>query len=520
MELILKEWLGAGGKPINLFDESIIEDNALYYSRIIDVLLGKTPSANLKNFIITTFGLNASEYSENEEKLEIKESRIETLKQLYKVSLARFINDLEKRRSFLSQIKEINDKHFINQRSQESNPICTFIEINGEVLLYTYQYAAEFELLINEGKKVKEYIKIRIEPRNLVGEGNLTKMLHSFFNIQQLDYVSGKESLSFLILYYLAFLGRLQEVIKKGIYREYVDLEDNLHYLKERLLVEDHVRLNFFNKQRLYCGFSELSPNNFINQTILTTLSQIKKQTKDFDLLQHQVRKAQSGFYENEVASTPINVEIIKSLRYNRQNKPYEEIMGYCENILRNIGGSFSSENRLKYASFYVDMNELFENFVGKKLKAFKSANGEDQDIFYDSFKEIWRLILKKEDEVSNCTVEFQNQNHYALDEENVFTIKPDFLIRDRNDKVIAVLDAKYKRLNNRVHENYGISSSDVYQVLSYAYKFNTDKMFLIYPKPSQDIDKVGSFALKIDNLENTKKELYICFIDLLTDPS
>ena len=54
----------------------------------------------------------------------------------------------------------------------------------------------------------------------------------------------------------------------------------------------------------------------------------------------------------------------------------------------------------------------------------------------------------------------------------------PDFYYRKReDDSAIAVLDAKYKRLDKGVPQ-----SSDVHEVLSYMYALNAKKGFLLYP--------------------------------------
>ncbi|MBK8670131.1 MAG: hypothetical protein IPN89_11990 [Saprospiraceae bacterium] len=147
--------------------------------------------------------------------------------------------------------------------------------------------------------------------------------------------------------------------------------------------------------------------------------------------------------------------------------------------------------------------------------KLIESAIHSNNDKDFNIIKEI---ILEN----SNCDsffVEIQNQVYYALDEELVFTIKPDFLIKNSEGEVIAVADTKYKRLNRNKIKNYGISSSDVYQLLSYAYKFNTNKIILIYPKPpKKEFINDLSFTIKNDSDMNNSKILYICYVDLIEE--
>jgi len=495
MELILSEWIGAGNNYVKLDDDSIIELNVQNY-------ISSNNEEELKKII--------SKRNKITEKKEIHAIKIEEyrneLKIIYKENIQSIISLFEHRNSIVIETAKINNYHKAKLNKEDVNPIIDFIEIKDELYVRTYQYAAEFEIKLNE----KNTLKIKIEPRNLVSEANFIKMFETIFNFHRLENISGGKSNSFLLLYYLAFIGRLTEVLKHGLYREYIDLEENLTFLKERLNISEHLRLNKFNKHRIYCEFSELTPNNLINQTIKTTLNLIQKHFSRYKILQHEIRKIKSSFFDDDVNEMKFNINSIKTIRYNRQNKRYEEIMNYCQNILQNIGGSFSVENKTNYSAFYVDMNDLFEKYVEKKLIE-SSINGViDMD-----FLKIEKII-KETSKVDNYFVETQNQGHYALDVENIFTIKPDFLIKNFEGEVIAVADTKYKRLNNNKIKNYGISSSDVYQLLSYAHKFNTNTILLIYPQPPDGFIEDLSFTIKIDNDNNNVKILHICYIDLI----
>jgi len=503
MELILKEWLGAGGEYFSLFDDSIIQLNISHFLQ--------KPEDEQKKHFSEIRGINGKR---NIQDIDLKEYRL-ALKMNFTTKLREIVSDNKKKVKIISEIDKINKNHKAKFKNKNINPICEIVEIKGELYVWTYQFAAEFEINLDEKKK--EVLKIKIEPRNLISEDNFKKMFETIFNFHQLENISGGKTSSFLLLYYLAFLGRMSEVLNRGIYREYVELEENLPFLKERLLFSDHIRLNHFDKSKLYCGFSELSPDNFINQTINTTLNHIQKHFKDYPSFQYEAKKIKSVFFQEEVSNSQININAIKNIRYNRQNKRYEEIMDYCENILKNIGGSFSSENKMNYSAFYIDMNELFETYIGKKLIETRTTE-IIEDCLMKNFSEIWKVIDQEQNNRFNYSVEFQNKRHYTLDEENVFTIKPDFLIKDAEDKVIAVIDTKYKRLNDNEKNNFGISSNDVYQVLSYAYKFNTNNILLIYPKPTNTNIENRSYSIKIDGLEGAGKTLNICFVDLISN--
>lgn len=482
MELILTEWIGAGSDYVQLCDDKIIALNIAFLKNDKDL---KKYLKKKIDFIPDTV---------------ISEQH---LKDYY----SNFFSNKAISDKIIAELDKINKLHKKNLKP-DCNPICELLEIRGEIYVRTYQFAAEFE--IPYGVKKEEVLKIKIEPRNLISETNFKRMFEVVFNFHQLSNISGGQTNSFMLLYYLAFLGRLSEVLRKGVYREYIDLEDNLHFLIERLLITEHTKLNYFSKDKVYCAFSELSADNIINQTIQSTLNLMRKKYRDYPTLHHEIRKLQAGFIAENVSDNPVNLKALKNIRYNRQNKRYEEIVEYCANIINNIGGTFSSDNEMKYSSFYLDMNELFESYVGKRL--IETSRKTNEDDTNNELSDFWEIIGDGKD----YAVELQKTNRYYLDEEEVFEIRPDFLIKDSDGIVVAVADTKYKRLNDDKYKNYGISSSDVYQMISYAYKFNAKKMIIIYPKPPDNFDLANE---KLSFTIGSEKTVHICFIDLFRTP-
>ena len=561
MELILTEWLGADGSFVSLADDRILELNAdIVFEQFFNELLvtpsvfPKTIPSNHKDLLKTiktdsnkedawgniyaTFKtrkecqifedaflklISCRDCTKNILKKKLKGAGVDLthqneisrydvynfIKDDFKIKIQKIVHNENYIEQIIKKITEINDRH--KNGDANKNPICEIKKIGEQYFVWTYQYAAEFEVPLDSN----DSLKIRIEPRNLITDNHYHRMLESVFNFQVMDSISGQKSSHFILLYLMAFLGRVEQTLQRGVYREYVDREENLHYLKERLLIADHLRENRFAPDRVYCAFSELSGDNIINQTINQTLNRVKKTYSD-SALQTRIRKIQNRLTPDELSDVPVSLTRIKSLHYNRANKPYEEIMGYCYNILQNIGGSFGSADNLKYSAFYVDMNELFETYIGNLL-AKKDSLVED----------IWETVCGNENtDVGNIKsdayyVESQNRGRYYLAEDGgAFNqeIRPDFLIKKKeDDSVVAVLDTKYKRLFDRRDLHYGIHREDIYQVITYGYRFNTDKIFLIYPK-SPNYSQDNLISITIPSKEGDSKKLYIAYVNLLED--
>lgn len=522
MELILTEWLSADGHSVSLSDDRILETNAdnlickIKKDELCEICEKK--SKKKKRDDINSIIKKATSYKDilpdniEDWKPESVNGVIkEKLKERIKETVESIFN--ESSETILTKISEINYRH--KNGDTKKNPVCEIKKIGEQYFVWTYQYAAEFEVPLQNDN----ILRIRIEPRNLITETYYCRMLESVFNFQVLDNISGQQSSSFILLYIMAFIGRVEQTIQRGVYREYVDREENLHYLKERLLIADHLRENQFAPDRVYCAFSELSSDNIINQTINQTFNCVKRAFKNSEI-HTRIRKAQNRLCTDELSDTPVNFNQIKSFRYNRTNKPYEEILGYCYNILQNIGGSFGSADNLKYSAFYVDMNDLFETYVGKLL------SNKDTEIL--GIKEIWDTVCECEKTDTstpvtwdNYYVETQDRGRYYLAEDGgAFNqeVRPDFIIKKReDDSVAAVLDTKYKRLFDRQDLHYGIHREDIYQVITYGYRFNTDKIFLIYPK-STEYTQENLVSITIPSKEGDSKTLYIAYVDLLAN--
>ena len=516
----MTEWLGADGSFVSLLDDRILDLNAdQFYDNIPENEINRISESKRiknKNKAINALVKQSTNVDnilldndiDNWDNVEsITKTIKEKLKERFKETIEPIIN--ENIEQIIKKTNEINDRH--KKGDSKKNPICEIKKIGGVYFVWTYQYAAEFEIPLENDKKGKnDSLKIRIEPRNLVSiKHHYEKMLASVFNFHVMDHISGQKSSSFILFYLMAFLSKVTQTIQRGVYREYVEREENLHYLKERLLIADHLRENRFSPDRIYCAFSELSSDNIINQTINQTLNCIKRVYRNSEI-HTRIRKIQNRLDPDELSSTPVNLSRIKAMNYNRSNKPYEEIMGYCYNILQNIGGSFGSANDMKYSAFYVDMNELFETYVGKLLSK--------KDTETEGIKEIWGEVCNVEN-WDDYYVETQDRGRYYLAEDGgAFNqeIRPDFLIKKReDDSVVAILDTKYKRLSNRRDLHYGIHREDIYQVVTYGYRFNTDKIFLVYPK-SPDYSQEKLISITIPSKEGESKKLYIAYVNLL----
>lgn len=359
-----------------------------------------------------------------------------------------------------SFIAEIN--HLL--RDQGKGPILDFYSRNGEYFLESYQFAAQICL---------GDLEINIEPRNLISPGWFPKMIQTMFKISFLPRNVGGNAAqnSILELYYIAFLRILETALNRGVYREYITCEDNLRYLKERLLVNEHIKRNRGIPNMIYSEFSELSADNLINQTLYYALDLLGRNRV---LAKNPTRRRLVFQYFNDECNLrKVPVDQIKNIPFNRMNFGFQETIHYAMNIIRHTGGDFRRSGQLKLSAFYVDMNELFESFVGESIKR--------------AYRDDHYLVML--------------QSRDALDDKKVFGIRPDILLKTSDEQVRIVADTKYKRLRESVYHNYGIEQSDIYQILAYAHRYHCSEAILIYPKPPNSVSLETVFRIEEVNV-------------------
>ncbi len=154
----------------------------------------------------------------------------------------------------------------------------------------------------------------------------------------------------------------------------------------------------------------------------------------------------------------------------------------------------FSYKEEFEVFAFLLPMEKIFEEFV----VGFLDENRKDLDI-----------IAQKQDQYLAST-----------NDANVFQLIPDIYIQNKADHTKnTIVDTKYKILNQNIDLKKGVSQSDMYQVVSYAIRYEVSNIILLYPtsinnhEDSSNLNNSGipeaCFTVK-DELSNIKKEIHI----------
>ncbi|WP_103619105.1 McrC family protein [Campylobacter concisus] len=290
---------------------------------------------------------------------------------------------------------------------------------------------------------------------------------HPFKNINIANLKS--LNLPLLEIFISMFLDEVSKLIKIGIKSDYVELEDNLKFLKGKLKISEQIRKNIVHKERFYVCYQEFSIDRAENRLIKSTLEFLYRRSKS-SKNQRLIRECL--FIFDEISSSyDINADFSR-LKLNRQTKHYEQALLWSKIFLQNKSFSPYRGSDVAFALLF-DMNTLFESYVGNFIK--KSFPG---------------TIL-------------QHSEKHLVENPKSFRLRPDIFLEDK-----FIADTKWKIVKSRDD----ISQADLYQLYAYGKKYECGRLYLVYPR----ISGVDQKAMKFRYENNTW--LNVLYFDLEKD--
>lgn len=155
------------------------------------------------------------------------------------------------------------------------------------------------------------------------------------------------------------FCQRVAELVKRGLYREYVEREENLRYLRGRPLFLLNETLNHGLRHRTYARHTELTADVWVNRVLLLALTAISRIGPASSATSNLLRWDIAHF--SEVSVNYAASSAARSL--NRLSAHYAPTLVIAQFILRCV--SFALKEGVSLAPrFLIDMNDLFQSYV------------------------------------------------------------------------------------------------------------------------------------------------------------
>lgn len=289
-----------------------------------------------------------------------------------------------------------------------------------------------------------------------------------------------KQSLNEILAY--LFSKKLQKELGKGVYGEYVYIEENINSLKGSLRVQEQIKNMASHSSKAFCRFEEFSRDNKLNKILSFFVKEVMKNVKNRETLK---LLRVSEMILGDVDERSITLNEVNNFSFNRLNKPFEDaftlgkmiVLG--ESALGNLGGN-------KAYSILFKMNEIFEIYIGKLLK----------ELLYEE------------------TVHMQHSKYKLLIKEEtnrgVFKLIPDIVI-EKNGIESVIIDTKWKSVESKFNR-HGVKREDLYQMYAYLTRYkNVSTVILLYPYNERIEGEEGEYleSWYLDEEEHKRVRVY-----------
>lgn len=351
------------------------------------------------------------------------------------------------------------------------------------------KYVGELEL--------KSGLRLQILPKIYFGGSEdrtkqiYLEMLKSTYRLKEkaMNQISlGTGDMELFEVYIRMYLDEAQMLVKRGLRSAYEEKTDNLGCFRGKLQVAGHIRRNIAHKERFYVTYEEFTKNRAENRLIKTTLKKLQKVT--VNERNKQDARELLLFFDGIQESVDYRQDLAR-IRIDRNSREYEKIMKWTEVILQ--GNSFLNfSDGIKARSILFAMEEVFENYVACRIKKY--------------FRENW--------EVSS-----QDKSYYLFERPRDFQLRPDIVMKKREGNRTVILDTKWKSLPDMKNEGWSAfnkkARNDIYQMVTYASRYESEEIWLLYPKAAYSYQYEGIRDRFETKIYGHTLVIHLFFIDL-----
>ncbi len=310
------------------------------------------------------------------------------------------------------------------------------------------------EILPKAGRNQNSYESARASLLNML------RTLREFRHIQLQDALVASQKMPLLEIFINQFLGSVNHLIKRGLRSDYVRSEDNLSFMKGKLLTAQQLKNNLVHQHRFYVAYDEYRVDRPVNRLIHTALNKVLKLS-----LSQRNQKLCREFMQlfSEVPLSQSIRQDFSMIQRSREMDHYQSPLSWARLILDD-GSPLTASGKTRAFSLLFPMESVFEAYVARILK-----------------KQLPASFHLREQASSKALVHFNSDPRFRL--------KPDLLI-EQDGKPLMVLDTKWKLLDSNKEnrtDKFGLSQGDFYQMFAYGQKYLEGKgnMLLIYPQSS-----------------------------------
>ncbi len=335
-------------------------------------------------------------------------------------------------------------------------------------------------------------------------KANLFYMLSFLRNEESFLYdakkpIEIKEGGNFFDILGRMFLNELKDIFEKGFYKSYVRKEENIAFVKGKLVIKGQLQNDIKKRSKFFCSYEDLTYDNLENRIVLKAATLLIPLIKFNEEIKRELLRY-SLMLREEVSLAGIMPDDCDKVQFSRLNENYETIIQISRAVLQNYFIRSTHHGESIGFNFIVNMNKVFEDFITAVLEELV----EEKKIFGD--------------------YELEKQAAFdTLVKEREIVTKPDVILKKWDESIKSynypvIIDAKYKTAP---------ANTDYYQVIAYSLALSSAKQcFLILPAPKQDYEQenMGGMTKELTLITNPARpgerevKLYALTVDLMLD--
>ena len=269
-----------------------------------------------------------------------------------------------------------------------------------------------------------------------------------------------------------------ERALQRGVLQGYLTVDESLRTVKGRIRISDQISRRPGMLVPLEVSYDEFTEDIAENRILRAALERMSRVPGVRPEVLSRLRQLKGKL---DAATRLQSGAPLPPWRASRMNVRYHAVLRLSEVILRNASAE-AGEGPQRTASFVVDMDRVFEDFVGKALRhAMKGFPGE-------------------------MRLQYNTMLNEAVRDSDRLTVRPD-AVHLLGGRPVVVYDANYRARTDR-----GASlTADHFQMLAYCTALQVPTAWLIY---------AGAGEMKLRRILNTDIDIVEFPLDLSRPPS
>ncbi|MBR4532236.1 restriction endonuclease [bacterium] len=358
-----------------------------------------------------------------------------------------------------SELKDEDQTILSVQNLERENPTIT----TGNVMGFFSVKGVQFEISSRFDSGEKQFF--------------LHYMLSKVCNVAptiELTHANKDPLYDFAVYLFPAFL---KKAVSQGLFRMYITREYNDSNLRGVIDFPRHFRNNIPFNGKIAYRTREYSSDNFVTQLVRHTIEFIAENSNLRRIL--SLDDETRGAVQEICGNTGSYDRLSRNFIINKNLRPlshpyyteYEQLRKLCIMILTHDKISYGESQQNQINGILFDGASLWEDYLNAAMQ---------------------EQIRKQ-----NLQFKLEHPNNRAgTGGKYLFTnsvmIYPDFILKEKDsNKIMAIMDAKYKHLEN------GAGNPDFFQLLAYMFRFSCNRGMLIYPYGKNEKEPESNLFLK-----------------------